>query len=232
MHFHIVWDFVVEFELKNTFIGQIAKVECQRSQHAVDHNASVQVVAVQPTVGQDQLATLFNSDGGTSFHGDVRTDGKRGPVADGDMTVHGCIISPRFGFADVCRLASRRWCRLGKWCGQKEQNNGRLKQPSCGTHGPFRGDGRISVLPRWRCNQGSRRPYSMPMGPLRYEPSDRCCHRERGSGTCALPRSPGFTSGVSIALRTWECWNSQHRYQPRHPGFRRLVDAPLGGTWC
>ena len=95
VHFGIGIDGVVEFELQHPLVCEVTKIEGERCKHAVYHQASIQVVADECTVGHHQLSAFLHGDGGPGFDRDVGVDGERGTVTDHDVAVHVPIFRPR-----------------------------------------------------------------------------------------------------------------------------------------
>ena len=108
VHLGILWNFMVELQLHDPFIGDVSKIQREFSKHAVDHQPSIEVIAQQSPVGHDQLSPFLDGDGRTRFHRDVGIDGQGGTRSHDDMAVHGRILRPRFVLVDVACLTSGR----------------------------------------------------------------------------------------------------------------------------
>ena len=100
---------MVQFQLKNPLVSEVAEVDRQRRKHAVHHQARIEVIAEEGPVGDDQLPSVLDGDGRTRFHRDVRVHVQGCTVRYDHMAVHVGVFGPCLGGGDGVRIPSRGW---------------------------------------------------------------------------------------------------------------------------
>ena len=104
---------MVQFQLKDPLVSEVAEVDGQGGEHAVHHQARIEVIAEEGAVGDDQLSSVLDRDGRTRFHRDVGVHVQGCTVGYDHMAVHVGVFGPCFGGCDGVRVTSRGWSGSG-----------------------------------------------------------------------------------------------------------------------